>query len=62
MSCEQPVNRKPITTKKMDMPVRFRVSDFEHDGHQYIYFKEGCGKISSGGIVHNPDCSCYGRN
>ena len=62
MSCGQPVDHKPITTKKMDMRVRFRVSDFEHEGHQYIYFKEGGGKTASGGIVHNPNCSCYGSN
>ena len=58
MSCGQPVDHKPITIKKMDMQVRFRVSDFEHEGHQYIYFKENSGKYASGGIVHNPDCNC----
>ena len=58
MSCERPVNQKPLTTKKVDMQINIRASNFEHDGHQYIYFKEGGGVYATGGVVHNPDCTC----
>lgn len=58
VSCEQPANYKPVTTEKVNKRIRFRVSDFEHEGHQYIYFKENSGKYATGGIVHNPNCTC----
>lgn len=58
VSCGQSVNDKPVTTEKVSYRVKFRVSDFEHEGHQYIYFKENSGKFASGGIVHNPNCTC----
>lgn len=62
ISCGRPTNYKPVTTKKVDIQIKFRVSNFEHEGHQYLYFKEGSGKYASGGIVHNPNCYCYGSN
>ena len=38
-----------------------RITHFEHKGHKYIKFEEMCGYGSIGGVVHDPDCECFGK-
>ena len=44
------------TYKRTDLVDYFK---FTYEGHDYIWFKERRGKLSTGGIVHNPDCKCF---
>ena len=38
-----------------------RITHFEHKGHKYIKFEELDGNASVGGVVHDPDCECFGK-
>lgn len=37
-----------------------RITHFEYKGHKYIKFEELYGN-SRGGVVHDPDCKCFGE-
>lgn len=55
-SCEAPADVPRIKTNVGS--VSFRAFDFSYEGHDYIYFKSRSGKFSTGGVVHNPNCTC----
>ena len=38
-----------------------RITHFEYKGHKYIKFGELAGQSSVGGVVHDPDCECFGK-
>ena len=38
-----------------------RITHFEYKGHKYIKFGELAGQSSIGGVVHDPDCECFGK-
>ena len=38
-----------------------RITHFEYKGHKYIKFDELEGQSSIGGVVHDPDCECFGK-
>lgn len=35
-----------------------RVYHFSYKSHDYIMFRDGYGKVSVAGVVHDPDCKC----
>ena len=37
------------------------VSEFEHNGHQYIQFTWGANGFHAA-VVHNPDCPCFSND
>ena len=45
---------------KDEIPFK-RVTHFEYKGHKYIKFNELAGQSSVGGVVHDPDCECFGK-
>ena len=38
-----------------------RITHFEYKGHKYIKFGELAGQSSVGGVVHDSDCECFGK-
>ena len=38
-----------------------RITHFEYKGHKYIKFEEMFGNAGVGGVVHDPDCECFGK-
>ena len=38
-----------------------RITHFEYKGHKYIKFEEIYGNASIAGVVHDPDCECFGK-
>ena len=44
---------------KDEIPFK-RITHFEYKGHKYIKF-EGLYKDWVGGVVHDPDCECFGK-
>lgn len=44
---------------KDEIPFK-RITHFEYNNHKYIKF-EGLYKDWVGGVVHDPDCECFGK-
>lgn len=46
--------------KKESKSSDFEITEFEYNGHSYIFIEKSLGQtvISTGGVVHNPDCKC----
>lgn len=59
VSCEQSSYRVDDYILNNDIPFR-RIAHFEYRNHKYIFFETGGYK--SGGVVHDPECSCFKRD
>lgn len=56
LSCSQKTQEEIKTDRQRQF--REHVTIVEHNGHSYLFFKQGYGRSRYGGVTHNPDCEC----
>lgn len=57
-ACED--NRTPEQKQQeIDANIASHITEFNYKGHHYLKYDDGNGKLSVGGITHDPDCPCH---
>lgn len=54
-------NRGPLFYSKDDHVDGFDIYKFEYENHKYLFIEKGYNQYATGGVVHDPNCSCFNK-